>query len=92
VGSQVHANLKNFSPGKYVASDTKSQAAVNRLVRKTRKELMTARIPADSPAPTSMTPKAQWLGLLSPSALAGTSRDITIRQIRIIWMSIRPSA
>jgi hypothetical protein len=45
VGSQVHANLKNFSPGKHVASDRKSQAAVNRLVRKKRKELMAARIP-----------------------------------------------
>ena len=44
VGSQVHANLKNFSPGKHVASDRKSQAAVNRLVRKKRKELMAARI------------------------------------------------
>jgi hypothetical protein len=45
VGSQVHANLKNFSPGKHVASDKKSQSAVNRLVRKKRKELMAARIP-----------------------------------------------
>ncbi len=45
VGSQVHANLKNFSQGKHVASDRKSQAAVNRLVRKKRKELMAARIP-----------------------------------------------
>ncbi len=45
VGSQVHANLKNFSRGKHVASDRKSQAAVNRLVRKKRKQLMAARIP-----------------------------------------------
>ncbi len=39
VGSQVHANLNNFSPGKHVGSDRKSQAAINRLVRKKRKEL-----------------------------------------------------
>jgi hypothetical protein len=45
VGSQVHPNLKNFSPGKHVTCDRKSQAAVDRLVRKKRKELMAARIP-----------------------------------------------
>jgi hypothetical protein len=45
VGSQVHANLKKFSPGKHVGSDRKSQAAVNRLVRKKRKEIMAACIP-----------------------------------------------
>jgi hypothetical protein len=45
VGSQVHANLKNCSPGKHVGSDRKSQAAVNRLVRKKRKGLMAAHIP-----------------------------------------------
>jgi hypothetical protein len=44
VGSQVHANLNIFSPGKHVASDRKSQSAVNRLVRKKRKELTAARI------------------------------------------------
>ncbi len=43
-GSQINANLKNFSPGKHVSSDRKSQAALNRLVRKNRKELA-ARIP-----------------------------------------------
>jgi hypothetical protein len=47
-GSQVNANLKNFSPGKHVSCDRKSQAAVNRLVRKNRKELMAARIPGIS--------------------------------------------
>jgi hypothetical protein len=45
VGSQVHANLKDFSPGKHVASDKANQASVARLVRKHRKELMAARIP-----------------------------------------------
>jgi hypothetical protein len=41
----MHANLKNFSPGKYVPSDRKSQDAVNRLVRTNSKELMAERIP-----------------------------------------------
>jgi hypothetical protein len=45
VGSQVHVNLKNFSPGKHVASDKASQAKVARLVRQHSKELMAARIP-----------------------------------------------
>jgi hypothetical protein len=45
VGSQVHANLKNFSPGKHVPSDKRSTAAVDRLVRKERKVLMADRIP-----------------------------------------------
>jgi hypothetical protein len=45
VGSQVHANLKNFSPGKHVPNDKRSTAAVNRLVCKERKGLMADHIP-----------------------------------------------
>jgi hypothetical protein len=40
-----HANLKNFSPWKYVPSDKKNQSAMNQLVSKKRKELMVALIP-----------------------------------------------
>jgi hypothetical protein len=45
VGSQVHANLKNFSSGKHVPSDKRSTAAVDRVVRKERKVLMADCIP-----------------------------------------------
>jgi hypothetical protein len=65
-GSQVNANLKNFSPGKHVSSDRKSQAALNRLVRKNRKELMAARIPGINIDGTngSMTLLVQSISLL----------------------------
>ena len=43
-GSAVHANLKNHSPGKRVASDLKSMGAVHRLVTKTRRKLMSERV------------------------------------------------
>ena len=43
-GSSVHANLKNHSPGKRVASDQKSMGAVHRLVTKTRRKLMAERV------------------------------------------------
>ncbi len=33
VGSQVHANLKNFSPGKHVPSDKRSTAARSIIIR-----------------------------------------------------------
>jgi hypothetical protein len=45
VGSQVHAGLENFSPGKRVPFDSRSQKAVNRLVRRERKEIMAERVP-----------------------------------------------
>jgi hypothetical protein len=44
VGSQVHASLQNFSPGQRVPHDKRSRAAVDRLVLKTRKEVMSARV------------------------------------------------
>jgi hypothetical protein len=40
VGSQIHASLENFSPGKRVLFDRISQKAVERLVRCERKEIM----------------------------------------------------
>jgi hypothetical protein len=45
VGSQVHASLENFSPGKRVPFDSRSQKAVARLVPNERKELMAKRVP-----------------------------------------------
>ncbi len=36
VGSQVHANLQNFSPGRRVPYDARSQAAIARLTRRER--------------------------------------------------------
>jgi hypothetical protein len=80
VGSQVHANQKNFSPGKHVASDRASQAAVNRLVRKHRKELMAARIPGINLDDT----EGAIFRLAQSLSLAGTSRNIMIRPISII--------
>jgi hypothetical protein len=44
-GSAVHANLKNFSPGRHVATNRRSMEAVSRLVRQERKALMAARVP-----------------------------------------------
>ena len=44
-GGAVHANLKNFSPGRHVPTDRRSMEAVARRVRKERKELMAERVP-----------------------------------------------
>jgi hypothetical protein len=45
VGSQVHASLENFSPGKQVRFDRRSQKAVARLFRSERKEIIAERVP-----------------------------------------------
>ena len=45
VGSQVHAGLENFSPGKRIPFDSRSQKAVARLVRTERKDIMAERVP-----------------------------------------------
>ncbi len=45
VGSQIHANLENFSPGKRVPFDSRSQQAVARLVRAQRQEITADRLP-----------------------------------------------
>ncbi len=45
VGSQVQASLENFSPGKRVPFDRRSQKAVVRLVRSERKEKMAEKVP-----------------------------------------------
>ena len=64
-GSTVHANLKNFSPGRQVPTERRSMEAVNRLVRKQRKSLMAARIPGQSidGSEGSMTKLAKSLSL-----------------------------
>jgi hypothetical protein len=45
VGSQVHAGLENFSPGKRIPFDSRSQKDVARLVRSERKDIMAERVP-----------------------------------------------
>jgi hypothetical protein len=37
--------LQNFSPGKHVPFDHRSRGALNRLVRRTRSEIMTSQVP-----------------------------------------------
>jgi hypothetical protein len=88
VGSQVHANLKNFSPGKHAGIDRKSQTAVNRLVCKKRKELMAERVPGINLKDTEGT----MIRLAQSLSLSRHIKNIMIRQIRIISMSIRHSA
>ena len=44
-GGAVHANLKNFSPGRQVPTNRRSMEAVARMVRKERKAIMAARVP-----------------------------------------------
>ncbi len=45
VGSQVHAKLENFSPGKRFPFDQRSQKAVECLVRNERKEIKAEWVP-----------------------------------------------
>ena len=44
IGSQVHASLQNFSPGRRVPFDQRSRKAVDRLVRRTRTKVMADRV------------------------------------------------
>jgi hypothetical protein len=44
VGTQVHASLQNFSPGRRVPFDQRSRKAVDRLVRRTRQKVMAERV------------------------------------------------
>ena len=55
VGSQGNAGLENFSPGKRIPFNSRSQKAVDRLVRSERKEIMAER---GFPASTLIPPKA----------------------------------
>ncbi len=43
-GGAVHANLKNFSPGRHVPTNRRSMEAIARMVRKERKAIMAARV------------------------------------------------
>ena len=45
VGSQVHASMQNFSPGRRIPYDARSRQAVARIVRKTRAEVLQDRVP-----------------------------------------------
>ena len=44
LGSQIHASMQNFSPGRHVPYDRRSRKAVARLVNKTRRDVMSARV------------------------------------------------
>ena len=44
IGTQVHASMQNFSPGKHIPYDSRSRKAVARLVCKTRRDVMSARV------------------------------------------------
>ena len=44
IGTQVHASLQNFSPGRRVPFDQRSRKAVDRLVRRTRQKVMAERV------------------------------------------------
>jgi len=44
LGSQIHANMQNFSPGRQVPYDKRSRKAVARLVNKTRRDVMSSRV------------------------------------------------
>mmetsp|Transcript_33861 Transcript_33861/g.71031 ORF Transcript_33861/g.71031 Transcript_33861/m.71031 type:complete len:198 (-) Transcript_33861:1976-2569(-) len=63
----VQLNLRMFSLGKRVASDLRSSAAVNRLVKKTLRKIMEERVPGieidGSEALGSMTLLAEWHSL-----------------------------
>jgi hypothetical protein len=45
VGSQVHANLQNFSPGRRVPYDARSRAAVSHLTRRERAAVLEETVP-----------------------------------------------
>jgi hypothetical protein len=44
IGTQIHASMQNFSPGRHIPYDRRSRNAVDRLVRKTRRGVMERRI------------------------------------------------
>jgi hypothetical protein len=43
LGSQIHTSMQNFSPGRHIPYDRRSRKAVDRLVRKTRRDVMSRR-------------------------------------------------
>ena len=45
VGSQVHASMQNFSPGRRIPYDARSRQAVARIMRKTRAEVLQDCVP-----------------------------------------------
>ncbi len=45
MGRQIYDSMFDFSPGKHIPFHKKSQRAVNRLVRETRKNVMAERVP-----------------------------------------------
>jgi hypothetical protein len=43
LGSQIHTSMQNFSPGRHIPYDKRSRKAVDRLVSKTRRDVMSRR-------------------------------------------------
>lgn len=72
----VQDGLLDLSPGKHVAYDKKSQAAVSRLVRKERKEIMHERIPeVDDDTEGSMNRLAESMSLATLIARHNDPKD-----------------
>ena len=44
LGSQIHTSMQNFRPGRHIPYDRRSRKAVDRLVRKTRRDVMSSRV------------------------------------------------
>jgi hypothetical protein len=44
LGTQIHTSKQNFSPGRHIPYDRRSRKAVDRLVRKTRQDVMSRRV------------------------------------------------
>jgi hypothetical protein len=44
LGTQIHTSMQNFSPGRHIPYDRRSRKAVDRLVRKTRRDVMSRRV------------------------------------------------
>jgi hypothetical protein len=43
LGTQSHASMQNFSPGRHIPNDKRSRNAVSRLVSKTRRDVISGR-------------------------------------------------
>ena len=72
----VHDSLVDLSPGKHVAYDKKSQAAVSRLVRKERKDIMLERVPeVDDDTEGSMNRLAESMSLAALIARHNDPQD-----------------
>jgi hypothetical protein len=44
LGTKIHTSMQNFSPGRHIPYDRRSRKAVDRIVRKTRRDVMERRV------------------------------------------------